>query len=98
MPGVEEYIYDSGAAKHTAQFTETTERLCNYFQANYKSGDEIAGALRKLEELTINMSVDPMPVTTTDASGNTVTTAPTYAKEHRYKRKFDAAFTREERY
>jgi hypothetical protein len=28
----------------------------------------------------------------------TTTTAPTYADEHRYKREFDAAFTREERY
>jgi hypothetical protein len=49
-PGVEDYIYDSRAAKHAAQFTETMERLCNYFQANYKSGDDIAGALRKLED------------------------------------------------
>jgi hypothetical protein len=97
-PGVEDYIYDSGAAKHAAQFTETMERLSNYFQANYKSGDDIAGALRKLEELRIDMPVAPMPITTTDTSGNMVTTAPTYADEHRYKREFDAAFTREERY
>ena len=44
--GLEEYIYESGAAKHAAQFTETTEKLCNYIQANFKSGADIAGALR----------------------------------------------------
>lgn len=97
-PGMEDYIYKSGAARHATQFTETTERLCNYFQANYKSEEDIAGALRRLEELTINMPVAPMPFTTTDASGNTVTTTPTYADEHRYKHEFDAAFMREERY
>eukprot|EP00804_Cyclotella_cryptica_P023700 CCRYP_019316-RA/>CCRYP_019316-RA protein AED:0.38 eAED:0.25 QI:0/0/0/1/0/0/2/0/908 len=97
-PGVEEYIYDSGVAKNAAQYTKTTERLCNYFQANYKSGDDVAGALRKLQELTITMPVAPVAITTTDANGVTTTTAPTYAEEHRYKRKFDAAFSREERY
>ena len=59
-PGVEEYVYDSGAAKNAAQYTETTEHLCNYFQANYKSGDDVAGALRKLQELTITMPVAPV--------------------------------------
>ena len=79
---MEDYTYDSGAAKYAAQFMETTERLCNYFQANYKSSDDIAGALRKLEELAINMPVAPIPVITTDASGKMVTTMPTYANEH----------------
>ena len=98
MPGIEEYIDDSRAAKNAAQYTETTERLCNYFQANYKSGEDIAGALKKLEELVINMPITPTVTTTTDASEVTITTAPTYVEEHRYKWEFDAAFTREERY
>jgi hypothetical protein len=65
---------------------------------NYKSGDNIAATLRKLEELVIVMPTAPMPITTTDSSGMTTTTAPTYADEHRYKHEFDAAFTREECY
>lgn len=73
-----------------------TERLCNYFQANYKSGKDIAGALRRLEGLVITMPIVPMPVTTTVASSVTTTTASTYAEDHRYKREFDATFTREE--
>lgn len=95
---MEEYIYDCGAVKNAAQFTERTELLCNYFQANYKSGDDIAMALRKLEELVITMPVAPTATTITDTSGVTTTTPPTYAGEHRYKHEFDAAFTREERY
>ena len=53
--GLEGYIYESGAAKHAAQFTETTEKLCNYMQSNYKSGADVAAALRQLRELTITM-------------------------------------------
>ena len=45
---LEDYIYETGVAKHAAQYTETTEKLCNYMQANFKSGADIAGALRAL--------------------------------------------------
>ena len=53
------------------------------FQANYKSGEDIARALRRLEELVITMPITSVAVTTTDSSGVTTTTAPMYAKEHR---------------
>ena len=92
--GLEDYIYESGAAKHAAQFTETTEKLCNYMQANFKSGADIAGALRVLRELTITMP-DP-PTGFTDSAGNRV--LPTAAEEHMFKRKFDVEYTREQRY
>jgi len=92
--GLEDYIYESGAAKHAAQFTETTEKLCNHMQANFKSGADIAGALRALRELVITMP-DP-PTGSTDGAGNHV--PPTAAEEHMFKRKFDAEYTREQRY
>ena len=89
--GLEEYIYKSGAAKHAAQFTEITEKLCNYMQANYKSGADIAGALRQLKELTITMP--EAPTGTTDAAGNYV--PPNAAEEHIFKRTFDTEYTRQ---
>lgn len=92
--GLEEYIYQSGAAKHAAQFTETTEKLCNYMQANYKSGADIAGALKQLTELVITMPIPPTG--STDSAGNPI--PPTAAEEHIFKRKFDAEYTREQRY
>ena len=92
--GLEEYIYESGAAKHAAQFTKTTEKLCNYMQANFKSGADIAGALRQLRDLTITLP-DP-PTGSTDSAGNPI--PPTAAEEHMFKRKFDAEYTREQRY
>lgn len=79
--GLEGFIYESGMAKHTAQFTETTEKLCNYMQANYKSGADITGALRQLNELTIQMPSGPTG--TTDASGNYL--PPSAAEEHIFK-------------
>lgn len=36
--GLEDNIYGLGTAKHAAQYSETTEKLCNYIQANFKSG------------------------------------------------------------
>ena len=81
MACLEEYIYELGAAKHAAQFTETTEKLCNYMQANYKSGADIAGALRQLKELTITMP--EAPTGTTDAAGHYV--PPNAAEEHIFK-------------
>jgi hypothetical protein len=92
--GLEDYVYNSGAAKHAAQFTETTEKLCNYMQANFKSGADIAGALKQLRELTITMPTAPIGIT--DAAGNF--TPPTAAEEHMFKRRFDAEYTREQRY
>jgi len=92
--GLEGFIYESGAAKHAAQYTETTEKLCNYMQANYKSGADVAGALRQLKELVITMP-EP-PAGTTDGAGNY--TPPTAAEEHIFKRRFDAEYTREQRY
>lgn len=92
--GLEGFIYETGAAKHAAQFTETTEKLCNYIQANYKSGADIAGALRQLKELAITMPASPAG--TTDATG--IYVPPTAAEEHIFKRKFDAEYTREQRY
>eukprot|EP00804_Cyclotella_cryptica_P016582 CCRYP_020530-RA/>CCRYP_020530-RA protein AED:0.64 eAED:0.30 QI:0/-1/0/1/-1/1/1/0/420 len=92
--GLEEYIYQSGAAKHAAQYSETTEKICNYMQANYKSGADIAGALKQLTDLEITMP-DP-PAGSTDSVGNFV--PPTTAEEHIFKRKFDAEYTREQRY
>lgn len=44
------------------------------------------------------MPAAPTPITTTDSSGVTATMTPTFTNEHRYKREFDAAFTREECY
>lgn len=66
-PGIEEFIFKSGGAKNAAQYTEITKRLCNYFQANYKSSNDIAVALRKLEELMIAIQAAPTLITTPDA-------------------------------
>ena len=63
-------------------------------QANFKLGADIAGALRALKELTITMPVPPTG--STDNAGNQV--PPTAAEEHIFKRKFDAEYTREQRY
>lgn len=84
--------------RNTAQYIRNTKRLCDYFQANYKNGEDIVGALRRLKELTINMPTVPLMITTTNKTGVTMATNFTYAAEYWYKREFNAAFTREERY
>jgi hypothetical protein len=94
MVGLEELIYELVAAKHTTQFTETTEKLRNCMQANYKSGADIAGAPRQLCELTITMLT--ATTITTDAGGNYA--LPTAADECIFKHRFDADYTQEQCY
>lgn len=45
--GLEGYIYELKKAKHPVQFINTTEKLCNDMQTKYKSGADVAGALRQ---------------------------------------------------
>lgn len=79
-------------AKHATQFTETTKKLCNYVQANYKSGADIAGPMTQLPELNITMPNAPTGIT--DGAGNYVTQ--TTAEEHILKQKFDTDYTKEQ--
>ena len=85
---MESYIYDSGTGKHATQFAETTEKLMNYIQSNYKCGEDIAGALRQLQELTI--TIPDAPTGQIDENGNVLPV--TMANEHHFKCEFDAAF------
>lgn len=92
MACLEEYIYESGMARHINLFTETTKKLCNYMPANYKLGVDIVRALRQLRELTITMP--EAPTRTTNAAGNYMPL--TVAKEHIFKQKINAEYTPEQ--
>lgn len=86
-PGYEEYIYNVCAVKHAAQYIETTERLTNYIQSGYSFGADIAGALRSLTELVINLPDAPTPMK--DVAGNDLPI--TDINTHIFKRNYDAA-------
>ncbi|KAL3767956.1 hypothetical protein ACHAWO_004034 [Cyclotella atomus] len=86
-PGYEEYIYNVCAVKHAAQYIETTERLTNYIQSGYAFGADIAGALRSLTELVINLPDAPTPMK--DVAGNDLPI--TDINTHIFKRNYDAA-------
>lgn len=94
MAGPEDLIYESGAAQYATQFTEMMVKLCNYMQANYKSGADIVGALRQLCHLVIMMPMAPAGAT--DAARNCI--PPTAVDEHIFKCKFDVEYPREQRY
>jgi hypothetical protein len=90
-PGLENFIYEMGAARCAAQYNITTEKLTNYI---YKSGSDIAQALRLLQDMTFIMP--PRPTGGTDANGNSL--SPDDIKVHMFKRVYDQQYGRETKY
>ena len=93
-PLLENFIYKMGAARCTAQYNIINEKLTNYIQSNYKSGLDIAQALRLLQDMTYVMP--PRPTGGTDTNGNAL--PPDNIEVHMFKRVYDQEFGRETKY
>ena len=91
---LEDYIYEAGAAKHAAQYTETPDKLCNYVQTNFKKGHDIASAMRQLTALVITLAAEPQETVRPDG-----TTVPVpKSVYHKWEKQYDKDLEREETY
>ena len=57
IPGLDDKIYKSGAVKHAAQFTKTSEEIADYVQTNFNS--DVAEAIRNVKSPTFKMPTRP---------------------------------------
>ena len=64
---LEDAIFESGAEKHTAHFTETLEKIAKYVQKKYNS--DIANIIKDVEQPQFDFSTCSVPQIITDVDG-----------------------------
>ena len=98
---VEDYVYYIGSAKQASDYTLTTDYLINHIKKDFEKGNDIATALRDLEEYDIksyepSLDVSSLPETT-DAEKEKKK-AENRQFEMKYKAKLDQFLKRERVY
>ena len=70
VEGLEDAVFESGAMKHAAQFTNMLEEITNYVQKKYNS--DVAKMIKDMERPVFEFPVRPLPKTILNSDGTII--------------------------